>query len=299
MNASIRDINRVAREFVLTSYDFFKRKYMRQNAVSSINNFENFPETMLQNLRALFVLSTGRCGTDFLNHVLKKFDPLDVHHEGDAKFAIASRYLYDHGYEITQQGGELAFLAGRHHALQDAYLFNKIYVETNNRLTFFAPFIQNLIPHARFIHLVRHPGDFIRSGMRRGYYTSHSIADYTKIRPRQTDGVHEEWDSYSRIEKISWLWYQTNRFIEEFKARHPEKVLFIKSEQLFSDTGDAVSRIGNFLGFDPPSDITINIGPKNTQRSGRYPHYENWNNKDKTIVKDIAGELAAKYNYHL
>lgn len=299
MDASIRDISRVTREYFLNSYDFLKRKYKRQHAIKDIENFENFPEIMLQNLRALFVLSTGRCGTDFLNHVLKKFEPLDVHHEGDSKFAIASRYLYDHSHEISQRGGELAFLAGRHHALQDAYLFNKIYIETNNRLTFFAPFILSVLPHVRFIHLVRHPGEFVRSGMRRGYYTAHSIADYTKIRPKDTDEAQGKWAKYSRVEKISWLWYRTNKFIEKIKLMHPEKVLFIKSEQLFNDTEQTVSLISEFAGFDAGPDIEINVGPKNMQRAGHYPHYQNWSNVDKNAMKTITGELAAKYNYHL
>lgn len=297
MKTTIRDFSEVAKEFALESYDFFKRKYLRQQALRNIHDFDDFPELVLQNAEALFVLSTGRCGTDFLHYLLKPVTQMDVHHEAEPKMAIASRFLYQNN--INHRGGEVAFIGARYNAIQDAYLFNKIYVETNNRLTFFAPYIESLMPNAKFMHLVRHPGDFISSGMKRGYYKNDKIVDYSKIRPRESSIFQQEWDSYSRLQKIAWLWHETNLFIEDFKQKHPHKVLTIKSEQLFDQPGEVGMKLLRYMGINDPVDFKVDLGPKNEQRTGSFPKYKDWSTEQKQQIQTLVQELAQKYNYQL
>lgn len=298
MNINVRDIQMVSKNFLEHSYEYFRRRYLRRNALNHVQDFQNFPEEMLKEVNAVFVLSTGRCGTDFLYHVLKPFSPLDVHHEPKSKLATTSRHLYNNRHQINQKGGELAFLAARNDALLDAYLFKKIYMETNNRLTFFAPFIENILPKVRFLHLVRHPGDFVRSGMRKGYYTEDKLSDYSKIRP-VTEEMQKKWESYSRLEKISWLWYQTNAFIEQFKWEHPDKVLTIKAEHLFRDPEEVVHQLNDNLNLGIGEIGRIRVGPKNVQRSGKFPRYPNWAEEDKKKMKSIVSNLADIYDYNL
>lgn len=297
MRVTIRDFSEVAKEFALESYELIRRKYLRQKALKEIQDFDDFPEFVLQKAQALFVLSTGRCGTDFLHHLLKPVKQMDVHHEAEPKMAIASRFLYQNN--INHHGGEVAFIGVRYNAIQDAYLFNKIYVETNNRLTFFAPYIESLIPNARFVHLVRHPGDFVTSGMRRGYYNSNKIVDYSKIRPRESSIAQQEWNSYSRLQKIAWLWNETNLFVERFKENHPDKTLTIKSEQLFGQPAEVATNLLRYTNISEPMNLKADIGPKNKQRTGSFPRYKDWNFKQKQEIQVIVEELALKYNYQL
>ncbi|HLR32400.1 MAG TPA: sulfotransferase [Fodinibius sp.] len=298
MKFDVKELQGVLNEFVSNSVDYFKTKYQRQKALENIQRFDDFPERVLRDTPALFVLSTGRTGTDFVRHLLQQAKGLRVEHEAVPGLAAASRFLYDHSL-VNHKGGQAAFLAARYHMIQDAYMFKKQYVETNNRLTFFAPAIRDLMPESRFVHLVRHPGAFVRSGMRRGYYTSEYIVDYGKLRPTEQDEVFEEWESYSRIEKISWLWYRTNTLIEEFKKSCPERILTVKSEDLFTKPDEFVSRVLNFVNEPVPDQINTDLGPKNSQRSGAFPRYERWNNEDKKKLQAIAGKLAAEYEYSL
>lgn len=298
METGIRAFNGVLKDFWSTSVDFFKTKYKRQKAIDRMQDFSDLPERVLKDTKAMFVLSTGRCGTDFLTHLLKQSAALHVEHEAEPRLAMASRYLNDNNL-LNQEAGKAAFLAARYHMIQDAYMFEKRYVETNNRLTFFAPAIRDLMPQAQFVHIVRHPGAFVRSGMRRGYYTDEYIADFGKIRPTPEDEVYDEWESYSRIEKISWLWFRTNTLIEEFKESCPDKVMMVKSEELFRAPGTVAKDILNFMNETPPSQFKTDLGPKNKQRSGNFAHYDRWSDEYKEKLRSIAGDLAHKYDYNL
>lgn len=296
MKFGVREINGVLKEIISNSVDYFKTKYHRQKVIDNMQNFNDLPERVMRETKGLFVLSTGRCGTDFVTHLLKQSETLHVEHEAVPRLATSSRYLYDNDL-VNHKGGRAAFLAARYHLIQDAYMFDKRYVETNNRLTFFAPSIRDLMPEAKFVHIVRHPGAFVRSGMRRGYYTSDYIADYGKIRPTGNDEAFDKWDTYSRIEKVSWLWYRTNKMIEDFKETCPQRTITIKSEELFNQPAAVVTKILNFVNEPQPDHLKTDLGPKNKQRSGSFPRYEHWKDDDKAKLQAIAGKLAEKYEY--
>ena len=51
-----------------------------------------------------------------------------------------------------------AFLTARRERFRYALMFDKGYIETSPQVTFLAPVIRNVLPQARFIHIVRHPG---------------------------------------------------------------------------------------------------------------------------------------------
>jgi hypothetical protein len=303
MQLSLKRVNGLFKEFFTESYDFFKRKYLRQRALEKFQTMGDSPEYIMRCMPSLFVLSTGRCGTLYLTSLLNKIKEFDVHHEATPKLSVAAKYMYEH--EVDLKGGVAAFLAARHHLIQDAFLFDQIYIETNNRLTFFAPYIEHVMPKARFLHLIRHPGDFVRSGMRRGYYDydsrteSNPSVGMRKIKPENGEAAIEEWDALTRIGKISWLWYQTNQFIEDFKEEHPEKVMTLKSEYLFSDPNNAVSDVLGFMNLCLEESLVVESHVKNKQTAGSFPRYENWSQENKNSMKAIVGDLATKYGYRL
>lgn len=179
----------------------------------------------------VFVLSTGRCGTKLMTEVLSAYDYFSVHHEPYPEFSWHSKYAYEH-YQSKHNELMMMFDAARYELIRDAHLTNRQYVETNNRITFFAYQIADLFPAARFIHLYREPYAFIKSGLQRNWYSNTEIYDEGRIRAEDAD----LWKSYSTEQKIAWLWVATNEFIEKFKTSYPDRVLSVASSKLFSDT---------------------------------------------------------------
>ncbi|MFC1568997.1 sulfotransferase [bacterium] len=249
------------------------------------------------NVRPCFVLSTGRSGTLFLNRLLILSPDIMALHQPSPELIRASKQAYENIYNNPATFQE-TFKSAREELLLYAANRNKTYTETNNRITFFAPIIRDCFPNAVFIHLVRHPGDVVRSGIRRNWYSGKSSHDPGRIVPVSGEMI-KEWDTVSLIGKIGWLWNETNQFIEDFKKQLPEEnCLFIRAEDLFKDIEIAAS-VFPFIKVDPPSIKKIQKlmqRPANEQRKGQFPRYKDWSDEDQEILKRFC-PLAQKYGY--
>jgi hypothetical protein len=121
----------------------------------------------------------------------------------------------------------------------------KLFVETANRLTFFAYAINKVFPNAKFIHLVRNPISVVKSGVRRGWYCGHPW-DRGRIFPDFFSYKGRSWDELTPSEKVAWNWVETNNFIVNFLKNIPSEMkFFIQLERIHEKLPD----IWSFLGL--------------------------------------------------
>jgi len=259
--------------------------------------------------RPVFFLSTGRCGTKFLTLLLKKDRRLVVLHAPDPRLTLQAQVAHAalaHAPE-TRSGkllrdclGEL-FCVARERQLLLTHQAGKRLVETNNSVTFFAPVIAELLPQSVFVHVHRHPGEFVRSGVRRGWYTDVSPLDLGRPRPLPGAPEYEQWSGFTAVEKIGWLWRETNGFIDRFtNSQTQDRVLRLglnqidqgQLEALLSFTGARVSAglVRRLLRREPRP---------NAQTQGAFPPYQQWTSEQKTDLRNVCGELASQYGYAL
>lgn len=194
----------------------------------------------------VFVLSTGRAGTMLLTEILALSNSLMVEHEPDPILNYYSKSAWLK--EMPDVFYEGVFEGARYEIIRNATILNKVYVETNNRLTFLAPYILKRYPKARFIHLIRNQKDFVKSGLKRNWYNGDSIHDEGRI-------ISEEgWSNLGNEERISWLWKETNDFIDRFFEGLPaDQKIKVTSEDLFKN--DAV--LQKLLFFCSAQDIDL------------------------------------------
>jgi hypothetical protein len=224
--------------------------------------------------------------------------------EHDPKPALEYASSCAHSNGATKEALTLAILAARFEVyFEEAFSRGRFYVETNNRITFFAPALAELLPNSKFIHLVRHPGDFVRSGMRRGYY------DGRTVQHQRLDGASKlrGWDNMSRIEKIGWEWSEINATCERFKKTvGSDRLATIKSEEFFGDTA-VLHSIFRFLRVEDPFRgkrgqaklLRLLKRPINAQHSGSFPDYALWSDADKSALRRVAGSIAVLYGFDL
>ncbi len=261
----------------------------------------------------VFFLSTGRTGTEFFTRLLNNSDRVKVFHSPSSLLCNAQSELIQQGHvayemynkfgfddERTNKLASQLFMASREDLLYKTYLHDKVYVETNNRITFLAPAIKYMLPNAKFVHLYRHPGEFVRSGVRRGYYRSNSIHETGRLAPLEKSDYFNKWSSFDDVQKIAWLWNETNSFIDNY-LHTLDQSDYCQFD--FNDLSvEKVHHLLNFLNIDDISKKTISSSisrPTNTQRTGSFPEYKEWKEADKTKLKDICGELSFKYGYEL
>lgn len=282
-------------------------KNLRQQKCS----FHSFKSEIVRNsnYRPVFFLSTGRCGTKLFSNLIAKDKSFFVVHTSNKDLIEQGKMFYvvskDQELNVFQGGnvfnklGSQIFTAARDEVLYKAYLHKKLYLETNNRITFLAPAINYWMPGARFVHIIRHPGYFVRSGILRGWYTGNHPHDHGRITP--VDGTPEyiKWDSWDAVQKISWLWKETNSFIDQFaESVGKDSVYKFNFDELSNET---VQNLMNHLNVSvSESSVAKSVqSPVNVQKSGVFPKYEDWNKNEKEKLAEICGDLAASYGYEL
>ena len=280
-------------------YKLNKDAIKQRLTFKSLDEYTNLPQLVHDQARCCFVLSTGRCGTAFLTNILELSKEVRCEHRPTPELIYPSRLAYDSS-TIDNSKFEIGIDMARYELVESAFLRDQVYVETNNKITFFAPYLARVFKQSIFIHLVRHPADFVRSGILRKWYSGKDYHDVGRIVP--TNGSFGNWDRMTQIEKIAWLWNETNQFVENFKASlgDPNRIMFAKAEDLFSGT-EAVVRIFKLLQLEPLLEKKINRvmrRPVNAQRSGDFPKYQQWNSEQKAQLKKYA-VLSAKYGYEL
>jgi hypothetical protein len=288
-----------ARKLVLLNYNLIRAEIRSGNEDRrNIQDYSFLPSQVMDESQSAFVLSTGRCGTMLLARLLRTHPKIDSYHEATPKLVFPAKIAYELWKKGEAETCELAILSARYELVRDSFLRCKMYVETNNRLTFFAPQLAVAFERSKFIHLVRHPGAFVRSAIRRGYYARRGLWSEGRIVPLDKE---LKWEQMSEIEKNGWLWNETNLFAERFKEDMPnDRVITIKSEDLYSNA-QTIDKICDFLGMAPLSKGRVEAilrRPINAQRSGAFPKYSDWTQDQKEQLREYAA-LAKEYGYNL
>lgn len=256
----------------------------------------------IEELTPVFVLSTGRCGTKTMSALAGLISDVDSHHEPNPTLLDAS-YLYFMQLcpEAPNEFWQQLLGANRDELIRQAAHSGKIYFETNNRMALLCDLLVKYYSRAKFIHLVRHPCDFVRSGMRRNYYNNHPW-DFVRMIPQQDDPAFVRWKESSQLEKCAWLWAKTNSHIDMALENVPEeRKLFVRSEDIFNNLGNTVQNVLSFITKRHQTDqkkIEKVLGMKlNQQTHGIYPTWENWPLEEAQIVQHHCGELVKQYGY--
>jgi len=255
--------------------------------------------------KPVFVLSTGRCGTKWFSDLFAKDRSLSVFHAPTPNLSIQGKFAWEieksSGMKLSSMSGQLLaeiFFSGREQHLRYTAKAKKRYVETNNYITFFAPVLAEIFPDAKFVHIVRNPVAFIRSGLDRSYYSPGNTADIKRIRGNAIPSSHH-WENLSRYGKIAWLWNETNDFIESFSRTIPQESF--KTFRFDLSDSDGLIDMMQFLEANITSRQinTMQQVKKNVQKNRTAPEYKHWDRSYQEEVKSICSVLAAKYDFQL
>ena len=288
---------RFAKELYNLNINAIKQKIRNRGMVYRKNiDYTVLPQIVHEEAQCCFVLSTGRCGTKLLTNLLELSKEIICEHLPSPELEYFCKLAYEASHEENSKF-RLGVDMARYELIQNTFLRNQIYVETNCRITFFAPFLAEIFKQSKFIHLVRHPGDIVRSGVRRKWYEGHAT-DVGRIVPLD----NSNWNNMTQIEKIAWLWNETNQFIEDFKShlRDSNRIIFVRAENLFS-MPETTIKIFEFLQLEPPPENKISKmikQPVNVQREGHFPECDQWDSEQKEQLKEYV-ILSSKYNYNL
>lgn len=264
-------------------------------------------DKMYHEYSPVFILSTGRAGSKFLAALLNRAPNVTAYHEPPPTLEYFSDYAFHHQEEKEILSKMID--AARMESILEVFIKDKIYVESNQCMTFFAPVIAGLFKKSKFVHVVRHPGDFVRSAIRKGWHKNDSIWESGRVKMADQN----QWNQLDHIEKLSWLWDIANGFIENFFEKIEKKrTALFKIEDLFSSV-DRVKTLFKFIGGEEIStehiaaiqksrfnEMVIHSNePPNMKKTAYFPGYQEWNDEMKNKLAGIVKDTSSRYGYVL
>jgi neutral ceramidase len=255
-----------------------------------------FPRILKKYGEAFFVMSTGRCGTMTLAHGLSMAQNATVWHHPNPLLVLETQLAY-WGKIDTKS----LFWRARGNQIREAWSQNQIYGETDHNMTPFCDMIAKEIPNSKFIILVRHPYDFVRSGMRRNYYNDDdNIWDRGRYLPEKESEEYIIFEKLKQLEKVAWLWNATYHKINGItKDIQNNRVFLVRFEDLVNGP-DIFRVVYKFLGLKKYNEDSIdNILTKklNSQKKGYYPKPSSWDDVEKISIWNKCSYLAEKFGY--
>jgi hypothetical protein len=265
-------------------------------------------DQMFLDYSPVFIISTGRSGSKFIHSFLDQSDEIVSFHEAFPTLQYFSNFAFHN--QDKNNLLEAMFMSARFELILDSYNRNKVFVESNQCLSFFFPIIARIFKKSKFIHLIRHPGDFVRSAIMKGWHLNDSIWESGRVRMNHT----AEWNKLNHIEKLAWVWKTTNEFIHNyFRNLSCERCLTIRFEDMVSRP-EILNNIYSFVGCSKAikaetiseflsrkiNEHKIGLNePPNMKKLAFYPKYQEWPASDKHIILEYVGSHCNHYNYNL
>lgn len=263
---------------------------------------------MFDEYSPIFVLSTGRSGSKLIHHAFKQLDDVNSYHEAFPNMQYFSNFAFhnQHKPELLQS----MFMSARFELILNSYNQHKIYAESNQCLSFYAFEISKIFANAKFVHLIRHPGSFIRSALMKGWHLNDSIWESGRIKMNDVN----QWKQLSHTQKLGWVWKATNEYIHNFcNSINPGRYMVVKLEDitripekfesLLQFTGSkSILSMQQIAGLQQNKINELHIDsnePDNMFKSKNYPVYDEWSDEKKESVKEYVKDLANIFSYEL
>lgn len=249
-----------------------------------------WPSAREQEPRITFVASTGRSGTQTLGNWCNLHPQINGQHEPRRQLIKWSTEL-DEG-KISQDEAKSL--------IRDLYLDGSVYdpqkfhLESDQKFYNLIPILQEALPSARFIWLVRRSPNVVASIIGRGWYAQ----DSDNFQTRKNPWFREHWRvqgdlvtppvegfaAMSQFEKCAWYWAHVNSSIKAaFENLPQDRKLLVRLEDLPQQADDIL----NFIGAPP---LSVPVIRENKAVHGRHKA-SNWTKEERAIHDKWCGGL--------
>jgi len=245
--------------------------------------------------KLLFVMGTGRSGTQLLSDLLRSAGPAAVFHEPNFREDVGTMDLLRRDLEMARRYWR-TFRGVEVYRRWMAEPQAAFYAEVNGTIRYQAEVIRELYPRAKMLLIVRDGRGVVRSVMGwQQFYGPRSRGAYA-IAPLPGDPYHDLWSSMGRFEKICWSWMDSN---ERLMRCIPEGY-WCRLEAIATDYDYFSER------FIQPTNLDIDRilwrtrmaqRSRNATRQYAFPAWEEWSTDQMHSFERICGDTMRKLGY--
>jgi hypothetical protein len=207
--------------------------------------------------KPFFIVSSGRSGTAMLHKALSASAAVEMHHEYAVQITqplAVRQYLGLIEHEKCLQLLDETYCAAAHRCGRGHW------GDSSNKLSWIIPELAELLPDAKFVHLVRDgrkvAGSYFRklgdecyddrsNAAMQAHYDGHAPAPPPEKKywwpvPRRGDPMADAFRSFNQFQRIAWHWAEINRVILHELAKLPRaRTMFVTLEALSTSRGAA------------------------------------------------------------
>lgn len=244
-------------------------------------------------------ISTGRTGTMGLaNYIDQTYPDVTALHEPPPSRVLrilSNLYLAGH---IDKRWMRFVFQLCRRR------LFNRldtpVYFEVNPFMFGFLDVVDDILPGARIIHIVRHPASYIVSHLKFGAFgpVKSKIPFWMMKADWDKENPNSKWADMSPTERLAYRWHRVNREIERAENLFGERYCRVRFEDLFAGDMPGMRAVVNHLGLPFDSRLVelaqrpVNVGPEKSEGS-----FE-WTESRISMVNRWCGRQMRRYGYN-
>jgi len=200
---------------------------------------------IMDKIKAVFMLSTGRAGTGTLAYLCQQSRKALAFHAPKPEL-IKESFEIQQGKknpkELVEPKVESILSLVKNNKAEE-----KTYIETNDKVSLFASELDCFF-NCKFFWVIRSPYDFVNSGINRKWYSGKGgFWDEYRFRPMQ--GWPDEWGV---VEKITWLWCEIHKQIERQYEKLADRSMIFYFEDLIGNI-DETEKLIKWIGL---TDIT-------------------------------------------
>ena len=268
----------------------------------------------MQSIAPVFIVSTGRAGSNMFARALARHAKLFAVHE-PVPHLNAEAYARWRGTH-SREHILLRLKAKRSNLIEQAGWNGLLYVESSHYCSHLIRELHELYG-ARFIYLYRDGRDFVRSGLERDRWYGDAplgrkqVREWAKrwLRHRYLLDIGFSCDDHklkpprslrSRMEKITWLWVEVNRTIlESFEDLPATVTMAVRLEDFGRDVlRDILAFLGVEAALAVVDDMLI-VGEKkpNRTKNRSIPVFEKWSQQETEQFFDLAGPMLSRLGY--
>jgi len=243
----------------------------------------------------IFVMGSGRSGTQLLSDLLDSAGTAKVFHEPNFWEDVGTM-------DTLRRNPELAVQYWKEFRSLEVYLRwmakpeTQKYGEINGTIRYQAPAIKQVFPNAKMLMVVRDGRGVVRSVMGWPQFYGPGSKGAYALAPLPDDPYFDEWSKMTRFEKLCWSLNDTNTFL----MRHIEENRWLQLERLTSDYEYFTESFSKYVGIEIPYDCwhtRVSEKSKNATKTYGFPEWQDWSKGQKKAFVRICGEAMEKLGY--
>jgi hypothetical protein len=232
----------------------------------------------------VLLVGTGRTGTEFLAHFFSNVFAqrvLAIHEPGPdfLELSIKEKEMSLSPKRVINQ-----IRINRISYILRAYFSKRIYLESNNNLSFLLPYLTKAFPNLKIVFIIRDLDTFLLSELNKRHGKSKFlIYSEEDFRRRITPEIIKsdcggDWKKFSRAKKIIWYWWACNDYVISYLSSNCYSYLHLNFEDLFTKKSKVhFNRLFEYVGLNNVNESIIDAMLAKKLNSSKNKEFDNLN----------------------